>query len=423
MSIKGKKKAGQGMSVIIYIVLGIIVAIAMASLVSMSMLYAIFGIIVVMLVAALVSLIAAWLITRTSKETTNEISRAERTRNIKDFWWNYFKPLAAVPIGWYILHIVVWLMFPETAKAIWGYHLQTLLAVEIIVFVLNSLLNKQVAFRDRNTRKLMEGVYITFLVMGLLIILTGVFAGECKATIDMYFYSRIKLSEVAKMEVKIEIGQTEWKSKPSFKELNQLSKEISKRPFSDTEMENVRGQAEEARDIISTMLESHLANLQPSSDGQNGQPAGPFKTSASIIQNPDGSWDMPVLANRLEIDSTLEVKEGQVVIITASGQVNGCKSQYDAAYGWTGPEGRKWDFDPKRKRPLGPGSPFMALGAKIGENGKWFKVGKKINFRATEGGKLYFTVNDDIHDSQGRFRPGWIKDNEGQYTVKIKIDC
>ncbi len=151
--------------------------------------------------------------------------------------------------------------------------------------------------------------------------------------------------------------------------------------------------------------------------------ASAFEMPAAAIQDLDGFWRVPVLANKLIVDSTLQAKKGQGIIITATGQANGCKNRYDAAYGWIGPEGRKWSWNKKRKRPLGPDSPFMALCAKIGENGKWFKVGQQISFRAPQSGKIFFTVNDDIYDASGRFRPDWIKDNEGEFIVKVKIDC
>lgn len=149
--------------------------------------------------------------------------------------------------------------------------------------------------------------------------------------------------------------------------------------------------------------------------------AGAFEMPAAAIQDIDGSWRVPVLANKLIVDSTLRVKKGQGIIITATGQVNGCKNRYDAAYGWIGPEGRKWSWNRNRKRPLGQDAPFMTLCAKIGESGKWFKVGKEKTFTVLRGGKLFFTVNDDFYDEFGKFRPDWIKDNEGGFVVKVKI--
>jgi len=150
--------------------------------------------------------------------------------------------------------------------------------------------------------------------------------------------------------------------------------------------------------------------------------AGTFRIPAAATQNLDRFWEVPVLANKLIVDSTLQVKKGQKIIIIATGKVNSCRSRHDRAYGWTGPEGRKWSWNKKRKRPLGQNAPFMALCAKIGQDGKWFYVGKGKRFLAHQNGNIYFTVNDDTHDRHGRFQPGWREDNEGRFIVKAKIN-
>ena len=150
--------------------------------------------------------------------------------------------------------------------------------------------------------------------------------------------------------------------------------------------------------------------------------AGTFEVSAIMVaptKNPDGTWKMPVPANELSIDSTLEVQKGERVEIVASGQANGCKNKDDAAYGWTGPEGWNFFWDKKRKRPL-PGFPFMMLCARIGD-GAWFSVGSKKTFFAPQNGRLLFTVNDEIYDEAGRFRLDWRRDNEGKFEINVKI--
>ncbi len=142
----------------------------------------------------------------------------------------------------------------------------------------------------------------------------------------------------------------------------------------------------------------------------------------AVTKNPDGSWTIPVLARKMVTDSTVQVTKGKKVIITAIGKVNSCSDRNDGAFGWTGPEGRRWSWDAKRKRTLGStNSPFMALCVKIGENGEWFLVGTNKVFLAKQNGKLYFTVNDDIYDSRGRFRPDWMRDNVGKFIVNIKL--
>jgi hypothetical protein len=144
-----------------------------------------------------------------------------------------------------------------------------------------------------------------------------------------------------------------------------------------------------------------------------------FPKKPSINQNLDGYSELMIPAKSLKFDSGIWMEKGQKISIKATGKVNSCRDQSDGAYGWTGPEGRPWCWDARRKRPLGPNSPFMALCAKIG-SGPWFFVGKGKSFLASRSGKLYFTVNDDIHDGQ-RFRLDWIQDNFGSFAVKVKI--
>lgn len=149
--------------------------------------------------------------------------------------------------------------------------------------------------------------------------------------------------------------------------------------------------------------------------------SGTSYPTANAMKNPDGSWTVSVPADQIATDSTVQVTKGKKVIITATGKVNSCSDRNDGAYGWTDPEGRKWSWDARRKRPLGStNSPFMALCAKIGKNGSWFLVGKNKVFQAQREGKLYFTVNDDSHDARGQFRPDWRKDNIGEFIANIK---
>ncbi len=149
------------------------------------------------------------------------------------------------------------------------------------------------------------------------------------------------------------------------------------------------------------------------------------KPKTDIRQNPDGSWQMSVFANRLIVDSTLQVEKGQEITILATGQVNGCNNSNDRAYSWVGPNGRKdFGLDRGRRRPL-PESPFMALAYKIDESdepfeGDWLLAGSQSTFTAPRAGILYFTVNDDTH-SGAEFRPKWRQDNEGKFIVKVFI--
>ncbi len=124
-----------------------------------------------------------------------------------------------------------------------------------------------------------------------------------------------------------------------------------------------------------------------------------------------------VPANKMITESSVIIKKDQILVINAGGAVNSSKNCYDSAFRWVGPEGSNWSWG-KRKRRVN--SSFMSLIAKIGDQ-DWFKIGRGFRKRFSEGGQLFFAVNDDLYDRSGRFRPDWIDDNQGRFVVEVVV--
>jgi len=352
------------------------------------------------------------------------------------FWWGHFKPTAAIPIAWGLFHLAFVFMLPDVPGKLWTLHWKLIIVIEISAFVLCMLLNKRTTFEERTSRKLLSAHYVYFFIAAGIMIICRLFFGEFAANLNRTVLSKLVNSKVELVAEDTERLIKAYRAKPALEKLDELRQKAKKLGRLDkkekkeffSEFKKMEARKAEVRKEYAVPEDKKInwrewwpfgksaeARIEPSLAGTFGMPA-------AAIQNPDGSWNVVVPADQLEVGFTIQGKKGQIVTITATGQVNGCKNRYDAAFGWTGPEGRKWDFDKRRKRPLGPGSLFMALGAKVEENGEWFYVGEKVKFRLPRDmKKIYLGVNDDTHDRHGRFRPDWYKDNEGKFIAKVEI--
>jgi hypothetical protein len=76
----------------------------------------------------------------------------EKGKSFSELWWEYFKPLGATPVAWLVLHLIVFLAFPDVFKEIWNFYFNLLMSLEISVIVLNSILNKKVKFEEKTSR-------------------------------------------------------------------------------------------------------------------------------------------------------------------------------------------------------------------------------------------------------------------------------
>jgi hypothetical protein len=97
------------------------------------------------------------------------------------------------------------------------------------------------------------------------------------------------------------------------------------------------------------------------------------------------------------------LENGQVVSIVASGKW----SPWPEVGAWSGPEGNiTWNVEV-------PGIPGGALMAKLGHDGKPFKVGSVQTFRAQDYGMLYLAMNDPF---------SYLFNNVGEVEADIYID-
>ena len=364
------------------------------------------------------------------KDKENKTTDKVEKPTLKKIWWEYFKSLAAIPVAWYLFHLVFYLISSDIARAIWNFHWNYLMVIELSVIVLCVILNKRVPFEERTSRKLLISQYVYLFIAAGIIIIFRIGWSETAANLDRVMLSMLVNSKTELLAENIEKLTKAYRVRPALEKLDELHKKAKKLDqldkkarvefFSEFEKMGTWKAGVQKEYAVPPDKKIKWEKLWPFGKPEP-EPEDDKLAAAAITKNPDGSWRVPVPSERLEVDSTLQVKNEQKVTVVATGKVNSCRDRRDGAYGWTGPEGRKWSWDKRRKRPLGQDAPFMALCAKIGQDGKWFYVGRKISFQAPRDGKIYFTVNDDTHDRRGRFRPSWRKDNEGRFIVKVKI--
>ncbi len=120
------------------------------------------------------------------------------------------------------------------------------------------------------------------------------------------------------------------------------------------------------------------------------------------------SKQISVDAQYMWTDTTIDLKQGDFVSISATGKVTATTSPGDAANKWVGPDG--WGYQPQfnnQGKPnrwiqvLGSGSSLECMTGKVGENGAPFKVGSSYSFTANQSGRLYLGVNHVVSDVEG----------------------
>lgn len=157
----------------------------------------------------------------------------------KEFWWGYFKPLAAVPIAWGLLHLGFTLMLPDISAEIWSRHWKFLMAFELFIITLCVIVNKKRPFERRISRWLMEMTLILFFIFAGAMIGCRLFAGEFTANLN-----RAMLFSLMNSRVELAVGNIEKSSKKHevkflLTELNRLSEESKNRSLSKPELERV----------------------------------------------------------------------------------------------------------------------------------------------------------------------------------------
>jgi len=236
------------------------------------------------------------------------------------FWWDYFKPLAALPIAWGLLHLGFALLFPDTSKEIWAVHWKILLVIELSVFVLNSIVNKNTAFEKRASQKLLVASYVLFFIVSGTMITYRLFWGESAVNLDKTISSRLITSKVELIAGNIEKLTNDQKTKPLLDELKQLNKEVEKRLLTEAELEK----KEELITKIKEQYETNANSTDPPATEET-----PISSRPGTITVPSG-WGLyktDVFINkgeRIWLDANpsailLDCKTGRKIEITWEG--------------------------------------------------------------------------------------------------------
>jgi len=142
----------------------------------------------------------------------------------KKFWWEYFKPVAATPIAWGTLHLVLALIMPNVFHEMWTTHWHWLATVEISVFMLNTIVNKDVPFTKRVSRFLLATTFVMILFASMISIGLRIFAGEFTTNLDRAALYQVFTSKVQHALAKAEEGNKKGKVKKYMERLAELDK-------------------------------------------------------------------------------------------------------------------------------------------------------------------------------------------------------
>lgn len=147
---------------------------------------------------------------------------------MEKFWWEYFKPIAAVTVAWLLLHLVFALTIPEVSKEIWNHHLGLLMVIEISVFTLCWILNKKEPFEKRLSRKLLTGKYVYLLIAGVMMIGFRLFFGELAANLDRTMISQLISSRVELVAEDTERLIKAYRAKPALEKMDERHKKAKR---------------------------------------------------------------------------------------------------------------------------------------------------------------------------------------------------
>ena len=110
-----------------------------------------------------------------------------------------------------------------------------------------------------------------------------------------------------------------------------------------------------------------------------------------------------VVSNQQWTDTGIDVRGGQEIYFTSSGQVRWGPSRRDGV-------GGERNSPENRNRPI-PNRPGAALIGKVGDREEFFFIGEDSGpFRARSSGRLFLGINDDV-----------LTDNSGSFTVDVSF--
>jgi len=174
------------------------------------------------------------------------------------FWWNYFKPVFANPVAWGFLHLAFALLFWEASGEIWKLYWKPLLALELSVFVLCAITNKEVLFEKRLSRLLLEMQFVYVFIIAGAMICISLFWGEFAANLNRAAIARLMTSRLELTLESMERSTKDHQAKPFQLELKELVKESKKRLLSKRELKKAAELKAKINGIYEVPLEKRI---------------------------------------------------------------------------------------------------------------------------------------------------------------------
>ncbi|MBU1255846.1 hypothetical protein KKH35_03170 [Patescibacteria group bacterium] len=256
----------------------------------------IFGLMITVITIGLMIVTAS--IIQKKKEKEKEIDKEKKT---DEWWWKFFKPYFCLPIAWGLLHVIFALFCPSIFYYTFTNLLNIVIITEITIFVLNTIVNKNIDFEKRFSRKALLYTYVIIFIITIGLIPNKVLYGEKYAKWDRKLYIKMTASQVELLGEKTNQASESHLIKKKMAALEKLNDKAKKRTLTPNELKKVKDLVAEIKKIPvwkkeiaesinspgrQTTTTSLLVSLpSPSCPGTLTVPAGQGLHKTSVIVN------------------------------------------------------------------------------------------------------------------------------------------
>ena len=180
------------------------------------------------------------------KKKKLEIDKEKKT---DEWWWKFFKPYFCLPIAWGLLHVIFALFCPSIFYYTFTNLLNIVIITEITVFVLNAIVNKNIDFEKRFSRKALLYTYVIIFIITIGLIPNKVLYGEKYAKWDRKLYVKMTASQVELLGEKTNQASESHLIKEKMATLKKLNNEAKERTLTPNELKEIENLVTEIKEI------------------------------------------------------------------------------------------------------------------------------------------------------------------------------
>lgn len=176
-------------------------------------------------------------------------TETDKEKKTDKWWWNFFKPHFCLPIAWGLLHVIFALLCPNAFYYTFTNLLGIVIVIEISIFVLNTIVNKNVDFEKRSARKALLYTYVIIFIITIGIIPSKVLYGETYAKWNRWLYAKMTASQAELLGEKTNQASENHLIKKRMVALEKLNNEAKKRTLTPNELKEVGSLVAEIKKI------------------------------------------------------------------------------------------------------------------------------------------------------------------------------